>query len=244
MAQTPLKPASEAPLILYDQLASYQGLLRLVLTVFGSSEWAVRILSALAGAAAVPATYQLGRIVLPRGPAIFAALLLCLSPLHITYSQEGAAYAIGSLLAPVFLMTAAKLSREVRFGTLLVTMLAGALMGMTFIYLLVFVLAVLGLQALAPATLRSRMAILAGMGGALALCLPILLLYLSRTGSAASPPTEIGLWTKSYALRLANSSLYFCNLSVNSRTVVMMRSSTLDRHADGRLLYRIAPTPS
>jgi uncharacterized membrane protein len=205
LAEAPLKSAREAPLALYNQLASYPGLLRLVLAVFGPSEWAVRVLSALAGAAAVPATYQLGRIFLPRGAAIFAALLLCLSPLHITYSQEAAAYAVGNLLTPLFLLAATKLVREPRFGTLLVTVLAAALMGMAFIYLLVFVLAVIGLQAWESSNLRSRMTVLAAAGGALALCLPILLLYFSRKEGAASPQAEMSLWTKSYASRLINS---------------------------------------
>jgi 4-amino-4-deoxy-L-arabinose transferase-like glycosyltransferase len=90
-AEAPFKALTKEPIALFNQLVSYDGLQRLLLTLFGHSEWSIRIPAALAGALAVPVTYRLGRIAFSRAPAIMAALLLCLSPLHITFPRKGRA---------------------------------------------------------------------------------------------------------------------------------------------------------
>lgn len=65
----------------------------------GSSEWMLRLLSAMAGTLCVPLLYEIVRFCLGRPSAGFAALILAISPLHIWYSQEARMYALGTLLA-------------------------------------------------------------------------------------------------------------------------------------------------
>ena len=68
----------------------------------GSSEFALRYLSALAGVAAVPLLWQVARRITRGAPATvpaLAALLLAINPYALWYSQEGKMYAIVMLLA-------------------------------------------------------------------------------------------------------------------------------------------------
>ncbi len=71
------------------------GWLRLV----GDGDFALRLLSALLGAAAIPATYLLVRALLDRRTALVAALLAAVTPLYVVYSREAAMYALFLLLA-------------------------------------------------------------------------------------------------------------------------------------------------
>src|ERR1019366_675788 len=70
LAEAPLKSPLRMPLVWFNQVFSYTGLLRLDLNLFGHSEWAVRLMSGLSGALAVPATYRLARFVLSRKAAL------------------------------------------------------------------------------------------------------------------------------------------------------------------------------
>jgi uncharacterized membrane protein len=73
----------------------YFWLLHLVIRLFGDSEVALRLLSAIAGALTVPLAVLLFRA-LGAGTrvAIIGAALLALSPLHLWYSQEARPYAL------------------------------------------------------------------------------------------------------------------------------------------------------
>lgn len=64
----------------------------------GSSEGAIRALSALAGTLTVPLVYGIGRSLFDRATGLGAALLLALSPFHLWYSQETRMYALLALL--------------------------------------------------------------------------------------------------------------------------------------------------
>jgi mannosyltransferase len=67
--------------------------------LLGSSEFVVRLLSVVAGVAAIPAIYLLGaRLFGPRTGRI-AALLLSVHAFHIRYSQEARAYSLVMFLA-------------------------------------------------------------------------------------------------------------------------------------------------
>lgn len=66
---------------------------------FGGSEFAVRSLSVLAGVAAIPAIYLLGKTLLGARAGRIAALLLSVHTFHIRYSQEARAYSLLMLLA-------------------------------------------------------------------------------------------------------------------------------------------------
>ncbi len=75
----------------------------------GGVEW-IRLPSLIAGAAAVPLTYALGRLTLgARGPAVFAAALMALSPFLAFYGTEGRPYAlmVALLLASTVCLLAA-----------------------------------------------------------------------------------------------------------------------------------------
>ncbi|MBN1867529.1 glycosyltransferase family 39 protein [Candidatus Sumerlaeota bacterium] len=65
-----------------------------------TSEWALRLPSCLAGAAAVWVMWLVARLILDsRWAALLAAGLLAVSPLHIQYSQEARPYAVSFLFA-------------------------------------------------------------------------------------------------------------------------------------------------
>ena len=77
----------------------YYLLLKLWRTMFGSSELALRGLSAVCGIATVAFTYLMGREWFNRRTALFAALMVALSPFAIYYSQETRMYALLALAA-------------------------------------------------------------------------------------------------------------------------------------------------
>jgi hypothetical protein len=72
----------------------YYYLLHAWINLLGDGEAAVRSLSALFGALSVGLIYALGRRLLGRGPALLAALLLAVSPLHVWYGQEARMYTL------------------------------------------------------------------------------------------------------------------------------------------------------
>lgn len=77
----------------------YYLLLKAWTGVAGTSEFALRALSALAGLVAVALAMALGRALFARLAGITAGLLVALSPLAVTYSQETRMYAQLALLA-------------------------------------------------------------------------------------------------------------------------------------------------
>jgi mannosyltransferase len=82
----------QANMVLYYVLL--RGWIRL-----GSSEFALRSLSVVAGVAAIPAIYLLGKRLFGGRAGRVAALLLCVHAFHIRYSQEGRSYSLVMLLA-------------------------------------------------------------------------------------------------------------------------------------------------
>jgi 4-amino-4-deoxy-L-arabinose transferase-like glycosyltransferase len=206
-AEAPLKSFFRSPMAASAQIVSYQGLLRLVIHLCGHSEWSVRIVPALAGALAVPATYKMAEIALGRWPAVLASLLLCLSPLHITYSQEGAAYTIASLAVPIFLINAAALSEQTGGRQYIVMIASAAIMSLAHLYLAVFVIAVLGLYVLLLRASRKRLVLAAlGCAGVMVLLnIPQLSFLSPYSSNGQSGFREVDLWMKSYPIRIANS---------------------------------------
>ena len=75
----------------------YNLLLRGFITLFGSSEAAVRLLSVLAGTLFVAATIWAGKEIFNSRAALWAGLLAAVSPIHIYYSQEARAYVLALL---------------------------------------------------------------------------------------------------------------------------------------------------
>ena len=77
----------------------YYLLLHLWMPVFGDSELAVRLLSALIGAAVVPVVYLFGRHLVGPTAAVVAAGLVALVPAQIAVAQEARMYGLLSLTA-------------------------------------------------------------------------------------------------------------------------------------------------
>jgi mannosyltransferase len=73
--------------------------------VLGQSEFALRLPSAVFGAAAVPLVYILGRRWAGRGTGALAALLLALSPFHLWTSQDARMYSLLAAFALACMLT-------------------------------------------------------------------------------------------------------------------------------------------
>lgn len=67
--------------------------------VWGKSDYALRLPSALAGVLAIPLVYVVGSLIANRRVALWLAFLLAIAPFHIRYSQEARGYAIQVALA-------------------------------------------------------------------------------------------------------------------------------------------------
>ncbi|MCX7668464.1 MAG: glycosyltransferase family 39 protein, partial [Anaerolineae bacterium] len=80
--------------------------------IFGTTEYALRLPSVMAGMAAVPLFWQLLRVTRPadRGWRLMATALLAGSPLLVLYSQEARMYAIALALALASLYLCARLA--------------------------------------------------------------------------------------------------------------------------------------
>jgi len=79
----------------------YYALVWLWTKVFGTSEWGLRSLSALAGVAAVPVVYAIGAALKSPRVGLVAAAFAAVSPLLVWYSQEARAYMLFMLLTSV-----------------------------------------------------------------------------------------------------------------------------------------------
>ncbi len=97
--------ASLSPLALAAATAAdihppfYYYLLKVWMALFGPGEFALRLLSVVAGTATVAFTYALATRLMGRKVALLSALLLAVSPFHVYYSQEVRMYALVGMLA-------------------------------------------------------------------------------------------------------------------------------------------------
>lgn len=72
---------------------------RMSLVAFGESPWSLRLPAVVFGAAAVPATYAVARLVASRSEALLASLILAVSYHHVWFSQNARGYTLIGLLA-------------------------------------------------------------------------------------------------------------------------------------------------
>lgn len=72
--------------------------------LWGTGEWGLRSLSALAGVATVPVAYLVALELRGRRAGLFAAALVAVNPMLLWYSQEARAYALFALLCAVSLL--------------------------------------------------------------------------------------------------------------------------------------------
>ena len=80
-----------------------------LISIFGDSEWVLRLPSAVFGVLNVIAIYWVATLIRGRMTGLIAALLLALSGFHIWYSQEARMYALLALAATVFAGTVLRL---------------------------------------------------------------------------------------------------------------------------------------
>lgn len=64
-----------------------------------SSEWVIRLLPVILGAATIPVTYLIGQKFFSKKVALLSSLLMAIAPYHIYYSQEVRMYSLAALLA-------------------------------------------------------------------------------------------------------------------------------------------------
>jgi len=76
----------------------YYYLLHFWVTIFGSTEFSLRILSTLFGVLSIPLMWATGRRLLGGAAGVLAATLVTLSPLFLWYSQEARMYALVTFL--------------------------------------------------------------------------------------------------------------------------------------------------
>jgi hypothetical protein len=94
----------------------YDLVLWLTIKVFGTSEFAVRLPSLIAGTLVIPVLYELGRELYDRRTGLLAAAFAAVSPLLIWYSQEVRMYEFIALFGLLALLTQL---RVIRNGTML-----------------------------------------------------------------------------------------------------------------------------
>ena len=121
---------------------------------FGDSEISMRIPAMISGLLCLPLTYWVGDRLIGRGPAMLAATLLALSPVHVWYCTEARLYA-PMILTSLFLVGSVERLTDERLGSqrwLLLAHLGNvAVMLSLHYYLAIFVVA---LAVLAPVLMR------------------------------------------------------------------------------------------
>jgi 4-amino-4-deoxy-L-arabinose transferase-like glycosyltransferase len=128
--------------------------LHITLRVWGDSEFALRLWPAFCGILLIPAGYALGTRLFDPIIGLLNALLMCVSPFLLRYSQEGRPYTLLALLATVCLYAAARWLQRPRWRHLAVFALIGA--GMLYTHNWgFFLLAAINLYALIALANRS-----------------------------------------------------------------------------------------
>jgi uncharacterized membrane protein len=77
----------------------YYAFLRVWVLLFGDSEFAVRLPSAIFGSFSILLIYIVGALLFNKKTALLSALVLAVSVFHINFSQEGRVYALLAFLA-------------------------------------------------------------------------------------------------------------------------------------------------
>lgn len=115
----------------------YFFLLDIWVSIFGTSEVAIRLPSAVFGIVSVAVIYALGKKVFDFRAGITAALLLTVSPFHIYYAQEARTYTLLALLTAIsyyFLVDIVNPDRNLTLRTLVGYVIVTALLGYTHVF--------------------------------------------------------------------------------------------------------------
>jgi 4-amino-4-deoxy-L-arabinose transferase-like glycosyltransferase len=112
--------------------------------LFGDTDFALRLPSALMGIASVMVMYALGRLMFRRETGLWAAAVTALMPFHLYYSQEMRSYSALFLLASLAILCQVQLWRTER-PVWWLPYLVVSLLGLSTHYLFALLLATLGL---------------------------------------------------------------------------------------------------
>ncbi len=77
-------------------------------SALGDSEWWLRLPAWIAGVASIPVSYLVARHFVPRGAALFGAMLVATSVRHVEFSQRVSEYGFGYLAAALVLLAFAR----------------------------------------------------------------------------------------------------------------------------------------
>jgi 4-amino-4-deoxy-L-arabinose transferase-like glycosyltransferase len=162
--------------------------------VFGTGEVALRLPSALAGIAAIPVAWEIGRELTGRRAAIGCAALVACGPLFVWYSQEARAYELFVLLAALAMLAFLRALHRPSGGRMAAFAAAGALALLTH-YFAVFLLAAMCVWLLWER--RTRRAAIPAVAAIAVVGLALLPLVLAQGGHGTQ---WIGRWPLSERL--------------------------------------------
>ena len=163
--------------------------------VLGTGEVALRLPSALAGIAAVPVCWLIGRELAGRRAAVACAALVAVNPLFVWYSQEARVYELFVLTSALAMLCFVRAEREPTAGRMAAFALTGALALVTH-YFAVFLLIPMALWLLCQR--RVRRAALPAIGGLALVGLALLPLVSAQGGHGTQ---WIGRWPLSERLQ-------------------------------------------
>ncbi len=123
--------------------------------LLGSSAFALRLPSAIAGIALVPVAWGIGRELADRSAAIACAALVTVGPLFVWYSQEARAYGLFMFMSGLAMLTFVRVLREPSGRRLALFAVAAALCLLTH-YFAAFILIGMGVWLLADPRTRRR----------------------------------------------------------------------------------------
>jgi 4-amino-4-deoxy-L-arabinose transferase-like glycosyltransferase len=205
--------------------------------VFGTSEVALRLPSALCGTALIPVAWGIGRELAGRRTAILLAALVAVNPLYVWYSQEARSYGLYAFTAGLAMLCFLRADREPTRGRMTAFALTGAL-AMLSHYFAVFLLIGMLAWLLREPGARRRGALAAA--GALTLVgLALLPLVLAQGGHGTQ---WIGRWALSSRLQ-AIPQYYLTGYSGSSlgRGVELLVALPILAGLVIALLWRIPP---
>ncbi len=106
--------------------------------IFGYSEIAVRMPSVIFGTVNIWVVYLIGKKLVSRHLGIVAALLICLNPLHIYYSQEARMYALACLAVSVNILLLIKLIKGEKINLIFLILSNAAVLASDYVAYFIF----------------------------------------------------------------------------------------------------------
>lgn len=165
----------------------------LALRIDDTSEFVLRLPSALFGIGACIITYLLARMVVGRRFALLAALLLAFCPLAIDYSREARAYALITFEGAMATASLFAVCERMTLGRLLLLILSGSMLVYTHYVGIMYLLALLGAAVLSPGlTRQTKLSLIKAALIILVVFAPWLPYFVPRVGQ---DQPHIGLFT-------------------------------------------------